>query len=262
MSEEVTAVDGAQAATPAPTEQATTQEPAPAQETQEPASSDKPRDDKGRFVPQERVNEITRARREAERRAEALERELSDLRQRATQPQPQAADVPTPEAFNYDPVAYGNAMAEYARRQAAAEFDRRFAQREQEQSRRTLAESFEERSRAYEVVNPGYGERLESLGRTVRFAPELQEAVMASEYGPQVVDHLAQHLDVADRIARLPVHLAVAELVRLEARVSAPKPAATTRAPAPVPTLGGSSTPAKDPAKMSYEEYKRHRMGG
>src|SRR5690349_4607772 len=54
---------------------------------------DKPRDEKGRFVPQERVNEITRARREAERRAEALERELASVRQQIpAQHQPRSTD--------------------------------------------------------------------------------------------------------------------------------------------------------------------------
>src|SRR5690349_2630676 len=88
------------------TEQDTTQAQAqePTTEHGDKPQDDKPRDEKGRFVPQERVNEITRARREAERRLEAAERELASLRQhQPAQHQPRSNEkAPALADFNYD----------------------------------------------------------------------------------------------------------------------------------------------------------------
>ena len=75
MSSEEIAVDGAQVAPAESADIETEQTSTPAEpESPDTSEPDRHRDDKGRFVPQERVNEITRARREAERRAESLER--------------------------------------------------------------------------------------------------------------------------------------------------------------------------------------------
>jgi hypothetical protein len=225
---------------------------------------DKPRDDKGRFVPQERVNEITRARREAERRAEALERELASLRQnQPAQHQPRSTDkAPKLEDFDFDQAAWAQAVTEYAATQAESRVEQKLSARSQQERQQTVQRSFEERAAKYAAEHPDFDQAMDNLGQTVRFSPELIEAIGVSDHGPAVVHYLAQHLDEADRIARLPAHLAAVQLGRIEAKVSAPKPKPVTKAPDPAPSLGGgSSNASKDPQKMSYAEYKRYRQG-
>jgi len=231
-----------------------TQAPEPTTEQVEAQEQERPRDDKGRFVPQERVNEITRARREAERRADALERELMAVRQsQPAQHQPQ--DAPTLEAYNGDFNAWSQAITQYAIHQAETRAEARFRNHEQQRSFQQVAEQFDSRSREYEVANPGFSERMEALGHSVQFNPQVLEAIALSEHGPAVVDHLAQHLDEADRLARLPPHIAALQLGRIEAKVSAPKAKPVTNAPAPAPTLGGGAAAPKDPDKMTVEEW-------
>lgn len=235
------------------TEQVETQ----AQET------DKPRDEKGRFVPQERVNEITRARREAERRAQFLEQQLAQLQQ--TQPQrqaPQSNERP-PSLQEFQTVEeWGEAIADYSARQALSRAEQTFQQRDQYQSQQQIAQQFQAKEAAYASTVPDYMDRVSELTSSIALPNEVLMAISQSDHGPAVAYHLAQHLDVADRLSRMHPVAAAVEIGRIEARLSAPKPKPVTQAPAPVPTLSGSSVAGKDLSAMSYEDYKRARSGG
>ena len=255
---EVAAVDNT-----AVEQESQTQAQTPTTEQVDTTKDDKPRDDKGRFVPQERVNEITRARREAERReqaqaqrADALEQELARYRQPA-QHQPQSDEAPPSIVdFNYDQDRWAAAMTQYAVKQAERNVSQRFQQNDMQRHQQQLAEQFDERSREYAAANPGFEDRLADFGRNVQFNPYVVEVIGYSEHGPAVVDYLAQHLDEADRIARLQPHLAALHLGRIEAKVSAPKPKPVTNAPNPPPTLsGGKATVTKNPDEMTQAEW-------
>lgn len=264
---EQAANDGAQVAPvekPAEEQQQTTEQAqASTTEQVDTQEQDKPRDEKGRFVPQERVNEITRARREAERRAESLERELMALRQQQTaQYQPQSIDkAPTLAEFGGDADAWAAAVTEYAVRKAQSTTEERFQQHDGKRHQQEIADQFEQRAAKYAVEHPDYPQAIDDLIRSVQFRPEVVEAIGLSEHGPAIIHHLANHLDEADRISRLPPHLAAVQLGRIEAQVAAPKPKPVTTAPNPTPTLGGGSVAKKDPARMSYADYKRFRLG-
>lgn len=218
---------------------------------------DKPRDEKGRFVPQERVNEITRARREAERRAEALERELATYRQQQpAQHSSQGTEkAPTLADFNYDMDAWSQAVLEHAAQQAAVKVEQTFTSKTQQQRQQEAQRTFEDRAAKYAADHPDFDKAMDDLGRTIRFSPEVVEAISVSDHGPAVVHYLAQHLDEADRIARLPAHLAAVQLGRIEAQVSTPKPKPVTKAPDPAPTLGGGAAASKDPDRMTSDEW-------
>lgn len=268
MSDVETAVDGAQVA---PVENA-----AEGQQTQEHASEstteqvdtteqgNKPRDEKGRFVPQERVNEITRARREAERRAEALERELAAYRQQQPAHQPQSNDKPPSIGDFGDVDQWAAAMTQYAVTQAERNVSQRFQQNDAQRHQQQIVQQFDERALKYAADHPDFDQSVAELGQTVQFRPEVVEVIGLSDHGPAVAHYLAKHLDEADRISRLPLHLAAAHLGRIEAQVSAPKPAKpVTSAPNPAPTLAGGGKPALAIREgMTYAEYKAARMKG
>lgn len=264
MSDVVSAADDG--ASVAPDENQEVQEQAQDSTTEQvdESQSEKARDEKGRFVPQERVNEITKARREAERReqaqaqrAEALERELTTLRQQhPAQHQPHSKqDAPKLEDYDYDMSAFGQALTEYAVTQAQTQAESRIQQRTQQEEAERLNRGFEARAVKYAAEHPDFDDAVSSLTKTVQFRPEVVETITASEHGPAVVHYLAQHLDEADSIARLPAHLAAAQIGRIESRVSATKPKPVTNAPKPPPVLGGGAASTKDPDRMTTDEW-------
>lgn len=248
---------------PAQPEQPQEQAQAPTTEQVETQAPEQPRDEKGRYVPQERVNEITRARREAERQRDFYRQQLESMQ---TQPQqhyqPQSNDRP-PSLQDFQTVEdWGAAIADYSARQALTQAEQRFQQRDQQYTQHQLAQQFQQKEAAYAASVPDYMERVEELASSVPMPNELLMAISQSDHGPAIAYHLAQHLDVADRLARMNPVAAAVEIGRIEARISAPKPnKPVTQAPAPVPTLGGSSVVGKDLGAMSYEDYKRARLG-
>lgn len=221
------------------------------------------RDEKGRFVPQERVNEITRARREAERRAQYLEQELAQLRQGQPQRQSSQSTERPPSLQDFQTVEeWGEAIAEYSAHQALSRAEQTFQQRDQYHTQQQIAQQFQAKEAAYAATVPDYLDRVAELTSAIALPGEVLMAISQSDHGPAVAYHLAQHLDVADRLSRMHPVAAAVEIGRIEARLSAPKPKPVTQAPAPVPTLSGSSVVSKDLASLSYEDYKRARSGG
>lgn len=227
-------------------------------DTQEQAQQ--PRDEKGRYVPQERVNEITRARREAERRAQYLEQQLAQVISQQQHNSPQSNELPRIE--NFQTVEdWGAAIAEYSARQALSQAEQRFQQHDQQRSTQQLAQGFMVKEQQYAAQHPEYFDAVAELNATVQLPNEVYEAIAHSDHGPAIAHHLAQHLDEADRLSRMPPHIAAVQIGRLEAKVGAPKPKPVTQAPNPPPTLGGSAAVSKDPAKMSYADYVKWRQG-
>ena len=264
-----TAQTGAPAATPeveqvAPVEQQETQNSAP--ETEE-EKQERSRDEKGRF--QSRLNEITRARREAERTAErnAQERDFYRQQVEAYQRQGQTPqnnqprnDMPTPEDFGYDLAQWGQAVTEKLRSEAMQSADQRFQQQTMQQQQVQVFSQFEEKERAYAQSNPEYFDRVEQLTSVVNFNPVVGEILATSDHGPALVDYLAQHLYEADQLSRMPPHLAAVQLGRIEAQLAQHKPKPVSGAPAPPPKINGSAAGSKDPEKMTSDEWMRWRQ--
>lgn len=257
MSDETNAVDGASTAAPVeseaakPAEQETSAATAEAEQGQ-----DVERDEQGRFKAkkdaQDRINELTRARRQAERERDFY-REQAE-RQQPVQAQTQSTGAPAFEDFN-DINAWGKAVAEHAMKQARAETAQEFAQRQQQSSQAQVFSGYQEREREYAAANPGYQEAFATLQSSVRFDPSVLEVIATSDAGPSIVHYLGEHLDAADRIQRLPPHMAAAEIARIEARVKAPKTKPVSKAPTPAPVLAGGSVATKDPEHMSTDEW-------
>ena len=260
MSNDEIAVDGAQVA-PAENAEIETEQTSTPAETESPDTPEPelPRDDKGRFVPQERVNEITRARRQAERERDEY-RTKWEQSQTQTQPAAQSEKPPTPEDFGYDLTAFGAALTEHTVKQARAQAAQEFSQRQQQASQAQLYSQFGERERPYAAANPGYEEAVQSLASNVRFDPSTLEVIAESEHGPAVLHHLAAHLDVADRIARMHPVKAAYEIAKLEAQVTAQKVKPVSKAPSPSPTLtGGSANKSALNDDLSADEWLARR---
>lgn len=247
MSEVENALTGA-TADPAPQEVAQEPQQTPAPVETDEQREERARDEKGRFV-QKRINELTREKYEARRQADAYRAELEQLRSES-----QHSRQPPPDP-NEDPQAF---IARLAREEARKliESERSATAQQQEQQRiQSVAQQYAGREAAFAADHPDYHEALDSLISLSAIDPMTAEVLMASEHGPLVVHHLGTHLDEAVQLASMPTHMRIAHVARLEARLSAPKPKPVTKAPDPVPSLGGGAAATKDPDRMSADEW-------
>ncbi|WDS36235.1 hypothetical protein [Pseudoxanthomonas sp.] len=236
---------------------------ATAEQVEQPQAQEQPRDEKGRYVPQERLNEVTKARRTAERERDAYRAELEQVRQQRPVPPPQADAPPALESFDFDMQKWQQATAKYYADAAAKGMDSRYREEEQQRSRQESVKQFERKAKEFMASAPDYEDRVQELDGAIQFAPEVIDVIATSDHGPALAYHLATHLDEADRISRLSPHLAALQLGRLEAQISAPKQKPVTQAPPPTPSLsGGSAAPRGIREGMTYEQYKAARMGG
>lgn len=257
MSDVETAQTGAEVApvANAETPQAT-QVPESTTERVEALEQEKPRDEKGRFVPQERVNEITRARREAERQRDYYQQQLAQYQSQPQQHHQPQSNAQAPSISDYETVeAWAAAVLEHAERRADSRIESRWQQLDQQRQQQSVAQTFEVKEREFAAKTPDYLDRVSEMTSAVQFHPALLEAIGTSDHGPQLAYHLANHLDVADRLARMSPVAAAVELGRIESQLSSPKHKPVTNAPAPAPTVGGVSTAPKDPERMSVEEW-------
>lgn len=224
-------------------------------------AGDKPRDDKGRFKGvQPRIDELTRARREAER-------EAAYWRQRATQGQaePQAAQPavkPTPEQFT-DYAEYVEALTDWKTEQ---KLDERMQQESARQAQAARAQTFQERAAAYQTQAPDFDEVLSSAD--VPMARHVGAAILESDVGPQLAYHLARNPQELERLNRMPEAAANREIGRLEASLAKPAAAAAappvraSSAPKPATPIGSQGRAATlDPSRMSMDEYAAMRKG-
>lgn len=196
---------------------------------------------------QERIDEVTRARREAEREAEYWK---SKALQAPAQPAPveqrqEAATEAPPDPAEY---AYGEADVDYIADKATYQAEQRFkallAEQAKAQETRALQDSYAQRQAAFAAKVQDYDQVVIEGGRRGEWvcSNEMADAIKESEVGPEVAYHLAKNPDEARRIAALSPSAQIRAIGRLEAQVSQPaKPAVktVTNAPEPAPVLRG-----------------------
>ena len=202
-------------------------------------------------------------------RAETLQREIEALKGTKSGPAAEK-DSKEPNPDDFKTVAeYAEALAEY---KVEKKFAEREAKREQEAREQKAAEAQAELNRNIAKVMkelPDYADVIESCD--LDMPPHITVYLATSgEMGVRLGYHFAKNPDDFDRIAKLPPIKAIAELGKLEDRLTKPKDpkpdegtdtAARTvsRAPSPITPLNASSTAVtKDPAKMSVQELREY----
>lgn len=215
---------------------------------------------------QRRLERQKTARIQAETRAQIAEERIRELEAR-TQQQPKDDAEPKREAFE-DYEAYLRAVAKHDAKQetAAALKAEREARQGKEKSTADaarsdkLAREWSEREKDFEAANKDYQkvvgpyveEELSGLSYQAR------QAIVESDVGPGLLFHLANHPEDAERIADLSPVRQIAELGKLETKLSA-APKKQTNAPAPTSPVSGGKTATKDISRMTTEEYRAHR---
>jgi hypothetical protein len=219
------------------------------------------------------------ARRAAEARAEALQRQIDELKgtKSGNGPASEAGDEPKPEDFK-TVGEYAKALTKWEVAQARKAESAEAAKQTQKQQIETVQQQFAQRVAETAKTIPDYHEVVEAADWEVPH--HMQAYIVDSENGARLGYHFAKNRDEFDRIAKLSPIRAFAELGKLEDKLTAgkpvrdsdgrlvndpnPKPAPSTqvsRAPAPITPLDGKSTTvAKDPSQMTFQELRAHRQ--
>lgn len=182
---------------------------------------------------QERIGELTAARREAEREAEYWRAKATQAPQPAQQPL-QGDGKPDPADFTdgaYDP-AYIDALTDWKAEQAV---EKRFSQREAQTRTQTALETFE--ARVAELYPDGEPAGITALRRAPTLPASIFDLVTSSEIGPKLAEHLGDHPREFANLSAMPPHLQGREIAKLEAKLATPAaPTAKTATDAPLPT--------------------------
>lgn len=223
---------------------------------------------------QKRITELTRARREAERRAQEAEAQAAAAFEALQRLQPTAAAEPvapleppvfeTPEQFARDMAEYTQRVSERAGREAAVrarqESEQQALQRAQMAEQERVRTSFMAQVEKEREQLPDFDDVVNSPD--VPISVPLAAAIAQHPQGAKVAYFLGSHADEAKRIVALPVALQVAELGAIAYKLAHPPAAATSKAPPPIdPVRGPSAATAPDVGEMSMDQYAAQRKG-
>lgn len=211
-----------------------------------------------------RINELTREKYEAIRRAEAAERRAQELEQQRSSSEPkqpvQSDGKPTLAEHDFDQEAYLEALADWRLNQKLSERDSQEQAKQKQTQEDEKKAKFQERIQQYEAENPGKWEA--AVKAPINFTEPMLEVIAASDVGPHIAGYLAENLDRADEISRMTPYAAAAALGRIEASFSAPKPVTppvppktVSKAPAPAPTVQGTAVAKKTAHEKSVEDF-------
>lgn len=161
---------------------------------------------------------------------------------------PQAALDKALEKFEKDTQAY--AIAKDRREQA-----KKAKQEAAETQKKADLEVWNKREKETLKRNPDYN--LQESYQDVDPSPAMDGFMMDSDIGPDILWHLKQNLDEADRIRQLPPYQAVRAMIKLEETLSnqikgiKPKPPATK----PTATVKGSGSGPAKPKSLADRLY-------
>lgn len=228
---------------------------------------------------QERINELTAARREAERKAAELERKLEEVVRRLDETKEPEANkpvqqettatetgAPTPTDKNpdgtdkyplgeFDPKFLRDTvqhMLDVKEQEQRREQEEKAKQQEFYQQRAALQESWNEKLVDAQERYPDFQEKGEQMlsvfeGIDEQYGQYLTDTLMEMDAGPDVFYYLANNLEEAEKIVNAGPRKATIALAKLEAQFVSAKNETktarikTTKAPTPPPQLKGSS---------------------
>ena len=218
---------------------------------------------------QERINQaiqkrLAREQRKHERDMDELRRQRDEaLAARQTQtatPQPSAGapkldDFPTYEVYRQAATRWE------IKEELRQERERESQTASQREAQKKAADWKARESKAMDTIHD-YEDvaDLNKLQREGAMNPAMAQAVLESDFGPQLLYALSKDVDTARRLASMPPAKALLELGRMEGQFYTTPTRQTTNAPTPITPLSGArGTGTVDPAKLSDADYVRQR---
>ena len=224
---------------------------------------------------EKRFSEITKqreaareeARKEREAR-EALEARLKEVESRSA-PQEAKADngEPQPNQFT-DMYEYAKALTDYQVEKRMSEIETRKQAEQQQNEKKQVIDSFVKRVEAAKASLPDFDEMVGSADVTV--SNEVRDAIWESDVGPQILYHLAENPDVAEKLKSMTVAAANRFIGKLEAQFEPQtKPVVgKSKAPAPINPIRSAAN-GRDVSLITdnqfqgtYQQWKSARLAG
>lgn len=233
---------------------------------------------------EKRFSELTKQREEARKEAqrerearEALEARLKALEQ-SSQPQKASVepeDEPQPHQFS-DAFEYAKALAEFKAEEALRNRDRQEAERRANEERQKVLTEWAKRVEAAKAELPDFDDMVASSDVVV--TDPVRDAILESDVGPQILYHLAENPEVAEKLATMSIPAALRQLGKLEAKLEktveeqSEKPSKPvvkkSNAPEPIKPLRGRSVATDVPLDSdgqfhgTYQQWKAARLAG
>jgi hypothetical protein len=223
---------------------------------------------------EKRFSELTKQRKEAEARAEELERRLAALEGTKAQPaqaQPEGNRKPTPDEYK-DAFEYAEALADWSAEQALVKREQEVKRKEFEAQKQKVIQTWQEKLEATKAELPDYEDMVASSNVAVN--DTVRDAILESDVGPRILYELASDDEMAEKLSTMSTASALKLIGKLEAKfekteepVKAEKKtvAAKSKAPEPIRPLrstGGVAEVSLDGNDMSYQQWKAARQAG
>jgi len=207
----------------------------------------------------------------AEEKLTTLERELTELRSKAT-----VAEVPKnlkPDAKDfYDEKGqfkafeYAEKLAEYSATKAVEEDRKRQTDERTKAEQNLMVKAFEAR---LEKAREKYPDFKEVVGRAdANVPPYIQQYMVESDFGGDLGYYFAKNPDVFEGLTKLSPIKAIAAIGKLETQWEKKEPTAKVEtpvipkagAPAPIKPLatGGAAVIQVDPSKMDFKQLRQY----
>lgn len=223
-----------------------------------------------------RFSKLTQAKKLAEGRAAQLEAELAQLRQ-GNKPQEEKPHAQTQKASEGEPdpadfdthLEFLKAFTKWDKQQTANEAAAEKQKADALERSSKAQSSYDEKVAEFKKTKPDFQEVIDQVIPLVH-SQKFLEAVVSSEFGPQIAYELAQNPKEIVRLQTLDAESLNRALGRLEAKFesghaesSEEKTIKKTNAPRPISPVGQSSTSqskALNDPKINFAEYERERL--
>jgi hypothetical protein len=224
-----------------------------------------------RFEKITKQREEARAEAQKEREArESLEAKVRELESRSQPQKAQSTEEPRPEQFT-DMYEYAKALTDYKVDQRLGEEKQKVEQAKVEAQRQEVINTWTKRVQSAKSEIPDFEEMVGSADVTV--SNEIRDAIFESDVGPQLLYHLAENPEIAEKLQGMTLTTALRTIGKLEAQFEKTEPQTKTvvgrsKAPAPINPIrsaaNGRDVPLTSDGKFegSYQAYKAARMAG
>lgn len=180
-------------------------------------------------------------------------------------PEIEAKSEAKPKVDDFDSIEeYTEALTDWKISQKQKEFERKEIETKAKAEFKNQFDSFQSKVAEFSKTQDDFNEVIEDVD-DIPLSVGLQESILTSDVGPQVMYELAKNREELERINRLSPIAQAREIGKIEARLSGKpsdkKEAKVSKAPAPVSPVGtkGSLKTTKSPDEMTFQEYKKWR---
>ena len=209
------------------------------------------------------------ARKEREQR-ESLEAKVKELESRSQPQRAESTEEPRPEQFT-DMYEYAKALTDYKVDQRLGEEKQKVEQAKAEAQRQQVINTWAKRVESAKAEMPDFEAMVGSADVVV--SNEVRDAIFESDVGPQVLYHLAENPEIAEKLQGMTVTSALRTIGKLEAQFEKAEPQTKTvvgksKAPAPINPIRSAANGrdvnlnSNGEFHGSYQAWKAARLAG